>query len=85
MLAISRVFLAKATEVVLLSGCKAKRLATNLVNSGDQQLGKARLFLDASKMTMAEAAEVFGQMSKGLIPPVFSSKAVTPKDHQSVA
>ena len=42
-LAINLVFLVKARVVVLLSGCKAKRPATNLVNSGDQLLDQGIL------------------------------------------
>ena len=54
------VFLAMLRDVVLLSGCSAKRLATNLVNSGDQLLDQLRLlFFDVSKMTMADEIEVF--------------------------
>ena len=80
------VFLATAREVVLLSGSKVKRPAKNFVNSGDQLLDHCRwLFFDFSKMTIAEETEVFWLISKGRAPPLFNSKAVTPKDHQSTA
>ena len=82
-LAINLVFFANAKEVKRFSGYIVIRLDRNLVNSGDQFMEDQST--EASKRLKATEAEVLGPILKGLRPPVFSSKAVMPKDHQSAS